>query len=85
MTEPEIRYVHLSDGVDIATQRLFGGAVNIAARISALSAPGDVLVSDVVRALARTSAGVRFDDRGEHELKGVSEPQRVFGVHRSAE
>src|SRR3990172_5018661 len=42
---------------------VFGGAVNIAARIAAASAPGEVLVSDTVRGLARTSAGVTFDDR----------------------
>ena len=63
---------------------VFGGAVNIAARISALSAPGEVLVSDIVRGLARTSAGVTFDDRGEHALKGVADPQRVYAV-RAAE
>jgi len=39
-----------------------------------------VLVSDTVRGLARTSAGVTFDDRGQHELKGVAEPQRLFAV-----
>ena len=38
---------------------VYGGAVNIASRISGLSAPGEVLVSDTVRSLARTSAGVR--------------------------
>jgi class 3 adenylate cyclase len=59
---------------------VYGGAVNIAARIAAASAPGEVLVSDVLRGLARTSAGVTFDDRGEHGLKGVGEPQRLFAV-----
>lgn len=60
---------------------IFGGAVTIAARISALAEPGVVLVSDIVRGLARTSAGVTFEDRGEHALKGVGEPQRVYAVH----
>jgi class 3 adenylate cyclase len=59
---------------------VFGGAVNVAARISGLSAPGEVLVSDVVRSLARTSAGVSFEDRGERELKGVGEAVRVWAV-----
>ena len=63
---------------------VYGGAVNIAARIAGASAPGEVLVSDTVRALARTSAGVSFDDRGEHALKGVSEPQRLFAVREGA-
>jgi class 3 adenylate cyclase len=59
---------------------VYGGAVNIAARISGLSAPGDVLVSDTVRSLARTSAGVTFEDRGEQSLKGVGETVRVWKV-----
>ena len=62
---------------------VYGGAVNIAARISGLSAPGEVLVSETVRGLARTSAGVSFEDRGEQSLKGVSEPVRVWAVSLS--
>jgi class 3 adenylate cyclase len=59
---------------------VYGGAVNIAARISGFSAPGEVLVSETVRSLARTSAGVRFEDRGEQALKGVGEAVRVWAV-----
>jgi class 3 adenylate cyclase/pimeloyl-ACP methyl ester carboxylesterase len=59
---------------------VYGGAVNIASRISGLSAPGEVWVSDIVRGLARTSAGVRFEDRGEQSLKGVGEAVRVWAV-----
>ena len=60
---------------------VYGGAVNIAARVAAASEPGEILVTDVVRALARTSASVGFDDRGEHELKGIAEPQQLYAVH----
>jgi class 3 adenylate cyclase len=59
---------------------VYGGAVNIAARVASASAAGEILVSDIVRGLARTSAGVAFDDRGEHTLKGIGEPQRLFAV-----
>jgi class 3 adenylate cyclase len=76
--------IHAGDVIREANN-VFGGAVNIASRISGLSAPGEVLVSDVVRALARTSASVTFEDRGEHALKGVGEPQRVFAVHRDVQ
>jgi class 3 adenylate cyclase len=62
---------------------IFGGAVNIAARICALSAPGEILVSDVVRGMARTSAGVEFADRGEQEMKGVGEPVRLYVVRQA--
>jgi class 3 adenylate cyclase/pimeloyl-ACP methyl ester carboxylesterase len=59
---------------------VYGGAVNIASRISGVSAPGEVLVSQTVRDLARTSAGVSFEDRGNHVLKGVGDLQRLFAV-----
>ena len=59
---------------------VYGGAVNIASRISGLSAPGEVLVSDTVRSLARTSAGVVFEDRGEQALKGIDDAVRVWAV-----
>jgi class 3 adenylate cyclase len=59
---------------------VYGGAVNIAARIAGASAAGELLVSDIVRGLARTSASVVFEDRGEQALKGVGEPQRLFAV-----
>ena len=63
---------------------VYGGAVNIAARISALSVANEVLVSATARDLARTSAGVDFDDRGTHDLKGVGEPVRIFAVKPKA-
>jgi class 3 adenylate cyclase/pimeloyl-ACP methyl ester carboxylesterase len=63
---------------------VYGGAVNIAARISSLAAPNEILVSGTIRDLARTSAGIRFEDRGEHALKGVSDAQRVFAVRDNA-
>jgi adenylate cyclase len=59
---------------------VYGGAVNIASRVCGLSAPGEVLVSGTVRELARTSAGVEFEDRGEQALKGIDDAVRVYEV-----
>jgi class 3 adenylate cyclase len=59
---------------------VFGGAVNVAARISDASDAGETLVSGTVRDLARTSAGVDFEDKGERSLKGVSDAVRVWAV-----
>jgi len=61
-------------------ENVYGGAVNVAARVAAVAVPGEVLVTDTVRALARTSADVAFVDRGEHALRGVADPQRLFAV-----
>ena len=63
---------------------VYGGAVNLAARIASASAAGEILISDTVRSLARTSANVTFEDRGEHTLKGVGDPQRLFAVRSRA-
>jgi len=71
--------VHAGDVIR-EENNVYGGSVNIASRISALSTPGEVLVSDIVRGLARTSAGVTFADRGEQRLRGVSDPVRLWAV-----
>jgi class 3 adenylate cyclase/pimeloyl-ACP methyl ester carboxylesterase len=74
--------LHAGDVISEGTN-VYGGAVNIASRICALCAPGEILVSQTVRDLARTSAGVTFEDRGEHALKGIEDPVRLFAVRRS--
>jgi class 3 adenylate cyclase len=67
--------------VDVAGKRVFVRCKM--APISGLTAPGEVLVSDTVRGLARTSAGVTFEDRGEQALKGIDDPVRVFAVRQA--
>jgi class 3 adenylate cyclase len=49
---------------------LAGIAVHIGARVAALAAPSQVLVTGTVRDLVAGS-GIGFADRGHHELKGV--------------
>ena len=56
-----------------------GVAVHAAARIAALAGPDEVLVSATTRDLLEGS-GLAFQDRGEHELKGLSTPRRVFAL-----
>jgi class 3 adenylate cyclase len=53
--------------------------VSIAARVAALAGAGEVLVSRTVTDLVAGS-GIAFDDRGEHELKGVPGVWRLFAV-----
>jgi DNA-binding NarL/FixJ family response regulator len=56
-----------------------GIALHIASRIGSRANPGEVLVSGTTRELA-AGAGLSFADRGEHLLKGVSEPRRLFAA-----
>jgi class 3 adenylate cyclase/tetratricopeptide (TPR) repeat protein len=60
---------------------IFGGAVNTAARICSTAAAGEVLVSQTLRDLARTSSGLDFESLGPHTMKGISEPVPLYAVH----
>jgi DNA-binding NarL/FixJ family response regulator len=59
--------------------RVAGIALNLATRIAARANPGEVLVSSTTREVAAGS-GLHFKDRGEHALKGVAEPRRLYAA-----
>src|SRR5438046_1675203 len=67
---------------EVASQdgQLSGEAVHAAARVCAEASGGQILVSDVTRQLAGTVADVTFHDTGEHHLKGLPEPWRLWEV-----
>jgi class 3 adenylate cyclase len=60
-------------------QKIAGLAVNVGARLSGAAGPGEVLVSGTVKDLVAGS-GIQFEDRGEHELKGVPGQWRLYAV-----
>jgi adenylate cyclase len=59
---------------------LFGASVIATARIASAAHGGQILASDVVRQLL-AGKGFTFDDRGEHALKGLEEPARLYEVN----
>src|SRR3954463_962912 len=60
--------------------RVAGDLVNPAARIQAAAEPGTLLVGEATR--RASEATVAFEDAGEHELKGKSEPVRLWRALR---
>jgi class 3 adenylate cyclase len=56
-----------------------GIAVHIASRVAGLADAGEVLVSRTVKDLS-VGSGVTFEDRGEHELKGVPEAWQIYAT-----
>jgi class 3 adenylate cyclase len=56
-----------------------GIAVHIAQRVCALATPNEVLVSRTVVDLVAGS-GIEFDERGQHQLKGLSGTWQLFAV-----
>jgi len=59
-----------------------GIAVHIGARVSALAGANDVLASSTLRDLV-IGSGLEFEDRGNHELKGVPGEWHLFAVTSS--
>ena len=80
-TDPPIRIrVGIAAGEPIEEDsRLFGAAVNLAARICAACDPGTIRVAGGVRELA-LGKGFTFVDRGEATLKGFEDPFRLYEV-----
>jgi class 3 adenylate cyclase len=56
-----------------------GIAVHIGARVVSLAASSEVLVSQTVKDLVAGS-GLVFEDKGDHELKGIPERWRLYRV-----
>ena len=64
------------DGGDV-----HGEGVNIAARLEAMAEPGGICISGDVYSQVRNRIDASFEDRGEHEVKHVSHPVRVYTVN----
>jgi class 3 adenylate cyclase len=68
--------VHTGE-VEVRGADLGGLAVHFAARIAALAVDSEVLVSSTVKDLL-VGSNIGFDDRQDHELKGVPGTRRLF-------
>ncbi|HYI21554.1 MAG TPA: adenylate/guanylate cyclase domain-containing protein [Candidatus Limnocylindrales bacterium] len=71
--------IHAGEAVETADGYI-GSAVNIAARVCAAAAAGEVLVTSTVRGVAQASIPVRFEKRGSRRLKGIAEPVELFAA-----
>ena len=65
--------------VELRGDDVSGIAVHIAQRVSGSALPNEVFVSRTVVDLVAGS-GIAFDDRGDHEIKGVAGPWQLFAV-----
>jgi len=69
--------IHLGD-VIVEGEDIHGDGVNIAARLEGLAEPGGICVSDIVHVSVRNKLALDFEDGGEHSLKNIAEPVRVY-------
>ena len=63
---------------------LFGDGVNVAARLETLCEPGGVAISRAVREQIRDRLPIAFVDAGEHEVKNIARPVRVYALSAAA-
>jgi len=69
--------VNLGDVVE-EEGRIYGGGVNIAARLESLCEGGDVCISGTAYEHVRHKLDLEFEDLGEHEVKNIPTPVRVY-------
>ena len=87
---PEERRMRFRIGVNLGDvivegDNLLGDGVNIAARLEALAPPGGVCVSEGVLSQVRDRLSLDFLDLGEHAVKNIARPIRVYPVPLASE
>jgi len=63
---------------------IFGGGVNVAARLEGLAEPGGICVSARVQEDAVGKLDLAFEDLGEQALKNIARPIRVYRIVNGA-
>src|SRR5262245_99017 len=70
--------VHTGE-VTVVEDDIHGLAIHEASRMLALAGPGEILLSSDTVGLTR-DAGLELEDRGEHQLRGIDTPIRVYAL-----
>ncbi|RWE25953.1 MAG: hypothetical protein EOS41_09595 [Mesorhizobium sp.] len=87
---PEAKRLRFRIGVHLGYviadgDRLAGEAVEVAAQLQSLSRPGGICVTEAVHAQAHDRLPLGFVDLGEHTLKDLAHPLRIYRVPLAAE
>ena len=69
--------VNLGD-IIIEGNDIYGDGVNVAARLQQLAAPGGIALSATAHEHAVAKVDIGFQDGGEHELKNITKPVRIY-------
>jgi TolB-like protein/tetratricopeptide (TPR) repeat protein len=69
--------IHVGD-IIIEDGDIFGDGVNIAARLEGIAQPGGICISEDAYRQVRGKFAANFQDAGEHKLKNIAQPVRVY-------
>ncbi len=72
--------IHLGDVMVEDDGDLMGDGVNIAARLEGIAAPGGICLSRAAFDQVEGKLDAAFIDLGDHELKNIARPVRVFAI-----
>ena len=83
---PEDRRVQFRMGINLGDvivdrENIYGGGVNIAARLEGLAQPGGICISGGVYQQVKNKLALAFEFMGPREVKNISDPVPVFQVH----
>jgi adenylate cyclase len=76
--------LNLGDVIVGQDGELYGDGINIAVRLEGIADPGGILISEKVYSEVEGKLDVGFEDRGEQQLKNISEPVRAYAVGAGA-
>ena len=71
--------INMGDVVEEA-ERIYGDGVNIAARLEGLAEPGGICISRTVYDHVKNKLELGYEYLGEHSVKNIAEPVRVYRV-----
>ncbi len=82
---PENRRLEFRIGINLGDvvedgEQILGDGVNIAARLEGLSDPGGICISGIVYDQIKIKLNLGYEYLGEHTVKNISEPIRVYRV-----
>jgi len=89
-SQPEERRIRFRVGINLGDviiegDDIYGDGVNVAARLEGLSQPGEVYISATVHDHVDRKLTAHFDDLGEHTVKNIARPVRVYRVREMAD
>lgn len=82
---PEARKMEFRIGINLGDViqeegRVYGDGINIAARIEGLADAGGICISDSAYQQIETKLALGYIDLGEHTVKNISKPVRVYRI-----
>ncbi|MEN8798066.1 MAG: tetratricopeptide repeat protein [Flavobacteriaceae bacterium] len=87
---PDDRRMEFRIGINLGDilhqdDRIYGDGVNIAARIESLAEPGGICISRGVYDQVKKKVHQGFEYLGEHAVKNIAEPVRIYRILQSPE